>query len=39
VSEHLSKSILNLPIHPYLDRPTSDRIIGCIKEFFSAKDI
>jgi dTDP-4-amino-4,6-dideoxygalactose transaminase len=39
VSEQLSKSILNLPIHPYLDRPTSDRIIDCIKNFFNAKDI
>lgn len=32
VSERLSKSVISLPMHPYLDAPTQDRIIEAVLE-------
>jgi len=32
VSEQLSKSVISLPMHPYLDAPTQDRIIEAVLE-------
>jgi len=31
VSEKLSKDVISLPMHAYLDEPTQDRIIGAVK--------
>jgi dTDP-4-amino-4,6-dideoxygalactose transaminase len=35
-SERLSKSVISLPMHPYLDEPTQDRIIAAVLESVSA---
>lgn len=32
VSEHLADRVLSLPMHPYLDEATQDRIIGAVKD-------
>ena len=32
VSEHLAKSVISLPMHPYLDAPTQDRIVEAVLE-------
>ena len=31
VSEQLSKRVLALPMHPYLDEPTQDRIVEAVR--------
>jgi dTDP-4-amino-4,6-dideoxygalactose transaminase len=31
VSELLSQQVLSLPMHPYLDAPTQDRIIAAVQ--------
>jgi dTDP-4-amino-4,6-dideoxygalactose transaminase len=36
VSERLSKSVISLPMHPYLDEATQDRIISAVLESVSA---
>ena len=32
ISEQLSQDVLSLPMHPYLDEPTQDRIISAVRE-------
>ena len=31
VSEALSRQVLSLPMHPYLDAPTQDRVVGAVR--------
>lgn len=35
-SEHLSKTVISLPMHPYLDGPTQDRIIEAVLKSIGA---
>jgi len=32
VSETLAREVISLPMHPYLDEPTQDRIIAAVRE-------
>jgi len=32
VSERLSGEVISLPMHPYLDEPTQDRIVGAVRQ-------
>jgi dTDP-4-amino-4,6-dideoxygalactose transaminase len=32
VSEQLAEEVISLPMHPYLDAPTQDRIIGAVRQ-------
>lgn len=38
VCEKLSKTVLSIPMHPYLDKETQDYIINCMNEFASKKN-
>ena len=36
VTERLAGRVLSLPMHPYLDEPTQDRIVASVKAFADA---
>ena len=38
VCEKLSKTVLSIPMHPYLDQEAQDYIINCMNEFASKKN-
>jgi dTDP-4-amino-4,6-dideoxygalactose transaminase len=36
VSERLARTVVSLPMHPYLDEPTQDRIVEAVLESVNA---
>ena len=36
VSDQLADEVISLPMHPYLDAPTQDRIVGAVRQALGA---